>query len=185
MTELGKEKYIAILHAAQSVFLRHGYRKTTMGDLAKEAQMSRPALYLYFKNKDEICRAVAKAMGDSYFQKLDQALPNFEGSLAERLKFIMEVVFTEPYVLFHTSPHANELMSTGYDICDDEVEEVHRRLHIYLVPHLEECCKEDAAFLAHVVVNAARGIKKHCTSEEDLRSSLNKLVDLAVSGSQK
>lgn len=42
----------AILQAALGVFLRYGYKKTSMDDLARAAGMSRQGLYLNFPTKD-------------------------------------------------------------------------------------------------------------------------------------
>lgn len=43
-----------ILDAAKIVFLKKGYFKTTMADIALESGISRRTIYLYFKNKDEL-----------------------------------------------------------------------------------------------------------------------------------
>ena len=51
---MGQEKDDQIIEAATSVFLRYGFRRTTMGDIAEAAGVSRPALYLRFCNKEHI-----------------------------------------------------------------------------------------------------------------------------------
>ncbi len=43
-----------IIVAAKRVFSEKGYSKSTMEDIAKEAELSPGTLYLYFKNKDEL-----------------------------------------------------------------------------------------------------------------------------------
>ena len=43
-----------IMVAAKKVFTAKGFNKTTMEDIAKEAELSPGTLYLYFKNKDEL-----------------------------------------------------------------------------------------------------------------------------------
>jgi AcrR family transcriptional regulator len=43
-----------IIVAAKRVFSIKGFNKTTMEDIAKEAELSPGTLYLYFKNKDEL-----------------------------------------------------------------------------------------------------------------------------------
>tara|TARA_B110000037_G_scaffold14065_1_gene14811 strand:+ start:319 stop:957 length:639 start_codon:yes stop_codon:yes gene_type:complete len=60
----------AFFMAAASAFARNGYRRTTMNDIAEAADMSRPALYQAFKNKEDLyCSAVSymvnKAVGVS------------------------------------------------------------------------------------------------------------------------
>ena len=43
-----------IIVAAKRVFSAKGYSKSTMEDIAREAELSPGTLYLYFKNKDEL-----------------------------------------------------------------------------------------------------------------------------------
>jgi len=43
-----------IMVAAKKVFTAKGFTKTTMEDIAKEAELSPGTIYLYFKNKDEL-----------------------------------------------------------------------------------------------------------------------------------
>lgn len=46
-----------ILNSALGVFLRFGFRKTSMDDLARALDLSRQALYSHFRNKDDLFRA--------------------------------------------------------------------------------------------------------------------------------
>lgn len=43
-----------ILKAAQQVFFRHGFDKTSMEMVAEECQLAKGTLYLYFKSKEEL-----------------------------------------------------------------------------------------------------------------------------------
>ena len=58
-----------VVQAAIGVFLRYGYARTTMADIAQAAGLSRPTLYLEFPDKDAIFHAVVDAMvsGDKKF----------------------------------------------------------------------------------------------------------------------
>ena len=48
-----------ILFAAKSVFIRYGYNKVSMDDIAKALGKSRSTLYHYFKNKKEVFELIA------------------------------------------------------------------------------------------------------------------------------
>ncbi|MCW3807864.1 TetR/AcrR family transcriptional regulator [Plebeiibacterium marinum] len=48
----------SILEAAQGLFSKFGYKKTTMEDIAQELHKGKSSLYYYFKNKEEIFQAV-------------------------------------------------------------------------------------------------------------------------------
>ena len=45
--------------AAKRVFYHKGFAKVTMEDIAREAELSPGTLYLYFKNKDELCASLS------------------------------------------------------------------------------------------------------------------------------
>ncbi len=49
---------VSILEAAQVLFAKFGYKKTTMEDIAQELHKGKSSLYYYFKNKEEIFQAV-------------------------------------------------------------------------------------------------------------------------------
>jgi TetR/AcrR family transcriptional regulator len=47
-----------IITAAETVFAEHGFRGATVDEIAKRAEMSKPNLLYYFKNKKTLYRAV-------------------------------------------------------------------------------------------------------------------------------
>jgi AcrR family transcriptional regulator len=51
-----RSRKAAILVAAQTVFLRYGYRKTSMDDVARAADVSRQGLYVHFASKEDLFR---------------------------------------------------------------------------------------------------------------------------------
>jgi len=52
------ERRLAILQAAERVFFKQGIDATTMADVAKEAELAKGTLYLYFKSKDDLCYGI-------------------------------------------------------------------------------------------------------------------------------
>jgi AcrR family transcriptional regulator len=59
---LGETRRRALLEAAISVFMRYGYRKTSMEEVAAAAQVSRQALYLHFATKEDLFRAAVRTL---------------------------------------------------------------------------------------------------------------------------
>ncbi len=47
-----------IIEGAQKMFMRYGFRKTTMDEIAYAARKGKSSLYYYFKNKEEVFQAV-------------------------------------------------------------------------------------------------------------------------------
>jgi AcrR family transcriptional regulator len=63
-----------ILTAAETVFERHGYDKTILDDLGREAGMNKTSLYYYYPNKEEIFAAVIHRQSEAYIQALESKI---------------------------------------------------------------------------------------------------------------
>jgi AcrR family transcriptional regulator len=85
-----------IVEAATRVFLRKGYRKTTMPDVAREAGLSIGGIYWYFKSKDEIVLAILSQCFQSDLQALETLL-DVDTPAAERVKFFI-TDYLESYI---------------------------------------------------------------------------------------
>jgi AcrR family transcriptional regulator len=96
-----------ILEAAKICFLRYGYGKTSLDDIAKAAGLSRPLLYRKFANKEAIFAALYDAV---FLAQFDKAVPIAAGpgSQGDRLLRMIEVVCVEPYSLILRAPLADE-----------------------------------------------------------------------------
>ncbi|MGI4813310.1 MAG: TetR/AcrR family transcriptional regulator [Janthinobacterium lividum] len=61
------ERRQRVLDAASLTFIRYGYRKTSMDEVAVAADISRQGLYFYFSNKEDLFReAMHKALSDGF-----------------------------------------------------------------------------------------------------------------------
>ena len=63
-----------ILDAADKLFCKNGVEKTTMEQLAAEAGYSKPTLYGYFKDKDEVYFALVLEFMERIVVKVDKAI---------------------------------------------------------------------------------------------------------------
>ncbi len=63
-----------ILYAADKLFCKNGVEKTTMEQLAAEAGYSKPTLYGYFKDKDEVYFALVLEFMEKIVVKVDKAI---------------------------------------------------------------------------------------------------------------
>jgi AcrR family transcriptional regulator len=53
-----EEKERAILRAARSVFVEHGFERARMAEIAKRAGVAEGTIYIYYKTKNDLLRAV-------------------------------------------------------------------------------------------------------------------------------
>jgi len=105
-----------ILKAAYERFAHYGFRRTSMEDIAAEAGVSRAALYLQFRNKEEIFRSLSEEL---HRQALAQAAEVLEGNepLTERLIAAVEAKSLRFVEIAYGSPHGNELLDESNRIC--------------------------------------------------------------------
>ena len=95
-----------IIDGAARVFAERGYRQTTMDQIAQSLQLSKGALYLYFKSKDELYVSVLQSIYERRFELLsgsyqaqDPILVKFD-KILERLGSLMG---QEDYVFIRLS----------------------------------------------------------------------------------
>ncbi|HRE82694.1 MAG TPA: TetR/AcrR family transcriptional regulator [Opitutaceae bacterium] len=74
-----------LLEAALGVFARYGYRKTSMDEVARAAQISRQGLYLHFPNKEELFRATVRHTMESSLSSANHCLARLDLPLPDRL----------------------------------------------------------------------------------------------------
>ena len=88
---LEKQEYV--LQIALRTFLRYGFKKTSMEDIAKAAGLTRQGLYFRFQNKDELLKcSVEKALDDS-MQAVTLALDTKVLSLEEWIFHALDAWF--------------------------------------------------------------------------------------------
>jgi len=83
--DVSEERRPQIIDAAIRVFLRKGYRKATMPDVAREAGLSVGGVYWYFKGKDEIVMDILGQVFQSDLNDLNQLLSS-DAPTAERVR---------------------------------------------------------------------------------------------------
>jgi|JI10StandDraft_1071094.scaffolds.fasta_scaffold299087_3 AcrR family transcriptional regulator len=106
-----------VLASATKVFLAYGFAKATMDDIARAAEMSRPAIYLHFKNKTDIYRSIAL---DMLTLSAAQAKAELErpGPFADRLERAIDVAIISMIASFSTTPHGAEFLDMKSSLAD-------------------------------------------------------------------
>ena len=78
-----------ILDAAGRTFGRYGFRKTTVGDIVRDAGVARATVYKYFSTKDEMFRAVIEREVEDIVATVRVAV-EAESTTRERLRAAIE-----------------------------------------------------------------------------------------------
>jgi AcrR family transcriptional regulator len=83
--EQADARQLAVLDAAVGVFARYGYRKASMDEVARAANVSRQGLYLQFANKEELFRKALEHSLNNQLNAAVAALSRRQDSLERRL----------------------------------------------------------------------------------------------------
>lgn len=107
------ERQDEIIAAAARAFSAFGYRRASMDDIAREAGISRSALYLYYRNKEDIFRSLVQGI-------LSKAVDEMEAALAEpglsAEEALVAAFMAKDGALIEAilgSPHGAELLDVG------------------------------------------------------------------------
>lgn len=141
-----------VLDAAERVFLAYGFQRTTMDDIAKAAEISRPALYLHFRNKTDIYRAGTR-------RRLDEAADMAESRLAGAGPFepkLATAIADSVLALverFCDTPHGEELLDLKNALAAD----LHAAWRARMIAAISKAIAAETA--ASGVDLAGRGLK--------------------------
>ncbi len=100
----------AIQEAAITEFSDRGFAATSMATIAEAAGLSRPALYQYFRNKDDIFAAAFVGLFDAAVDAALAALSR-PGSPAEQLDGYLQRFEGDLWQRMQASPHSDEIMA--------------------------------------------------------------------------
>jgi AcrR family transcriptional regulator len=106
------ERRSAILDAATAVFLRYGYKKTSMDDLARAAGLSRQGLYLSFATKEALFKAGVLRLVETTRAAGEAALARSDRSVEDRILDLFVAVHGQ-LIGEPVAEHMTELMETA------------------------------------------------------------------------
>ena len=169
-----------IVAAATAVFLRYGHARTTMGDVAEEAGISRPALYLVFPRKEDIFAAVIERLIQDRLQQWREALPRLR-SLDRKLHYCCEQWAGEGYDLTKAHPDARDVFNLAFV----PVKEMYTALEAFLADLLRDTLaasklKTTPEQLAQVLIFGMRGLKDIAEDGAHMRRLIALHVDVVL-----
>lgn len=98
-----------LLDAALDVFLRYGFKRTTIGDIAKAAQLSRPSLYARYANKDEVYAAVLELYVHRMMGDLQTAWATCD-TLDQKLDRVWDISIRPSFEMLTANPDASDVI---------------------------------------------------------------------------
>ena len=114
----------SLLQAAIGVFLRYGYRKTSVDDVARAADLSRQGLYLHFATKEELFKEAVIHLATQGRTKMRAALERDDLAIEDRLLGAFVAFKSHAGGDEMPSEHLDELISTANQLVGPAFEEL-------------------------------------------------------------
>jgi AcrR family transcriptional regulator len=178
----GIDRRTRVLDAALLVFARYGYRKASMDDVAKAADISRPGVYFYFSSKPELFRAAVEHALDDSVTAAQLALADPDRPLRERLieafdhwsgRYVGPLA-EEISMLIDSNPELLGTMPVEYPkrflaIVTDALAATDDRPTRTQVPPTD---------VAKTLLSTATGIKRDVDTRDEFRARMTTAIDL-------
>ncbi|GIL01618.1 MAG: TetR family transcriptional regulator [Alphaproteobacteria bacterium] len=184
-----RERRNAILDAGLAMFMRYGFNRVTMDDIAQAAGISRPALYRDFRNKADIYAALAERMLDRAAAAAEVVLTG-PAPLGERLVRAIEVGILDHLAEISASPHGAEILERKEELTGDIVAGWRERMTTALARAIgveARARRLDLArrgfserALAESILDSLEGAKHRSSDPAEWRAATARLVTLAL-----
>jgi AcrR family transcriptional regulator len=183
------DRRTVILDSAFKVFMSYGFKRTTMADIADAAGISRPALYLEFKNKAAIYRAGFVDMLEKTFRAVDAELAS-DAPFPDQLIAALDAAIISPMRRIASMPHGAELFEVKQELADDIGEDWNTVLERTLERAIKRAdaageitlpaATVSAGDLARLIVSTIEGLKKRVEDWNQAEADVSRLIDLMV-----
>jgi AcrR family transcriptional regulator len=187
--EIRSPKPNAILLAALELFTRFGYRKTSIDDIARAAQVAKRTVYLHFENKAAVFLAILQYLGGQVRQRC-LAAERMGGTAVDRLTGLLDAYFGMAFELFSKSAHMPELEETFSKLARARIGNLNTEYEARLARFLRSIEKAGeikgpprgltVEQLVHIVVRAAEGAKHDPEVQGDRKALQRRLRELAI-----
>lgn len=176
-------KRTRIVEQSVAHFTHYGFKRTTMGEIAKLAGISRPTLYAEFDSKEDIFAAAIEWWAQDLS---DELKTHTEGTtnLGDCIKAAFEVLVLKGCEAAERWSFSQELM----DIEDPRVAEAQINARMILARSFAQCIEQTDADLgplnqtteqlAQLLQSAATGLKQDNPDTDELRRALYSLAEM-------
>lgn len=172
----------SIRRAAIGVFTERGYTGTSMANIAEAAGVSRPALYQYFRNREDVFRSALGMVLDDV-NRLALAELGAEGSVVARLEGYLQRGYGDLYEMLSVAANGDEILDAKHSLAADVFEVAQRQRRSGLEQFLTTVSDGDPAAVARaadLLELAPLGLK---ADQPDMSTYRVRLTALATAAS--
>jgi AcrR family transcriptional regulator len=188
-----------IMVAARRVFSDKGYSRATMEDIANEAELSAGTIYLYFKNKDELCASLTLRILQYLQMRVEHVYNEQKLGIREKIASLKEALYDvyefDPLILrnmFHL--HSSETFKNLSSELLDEINRLSRKAIRTIGMVFDDSLKDgtfadhDTTEIAYVVWAVFSGLalweesRKTFAYDVDLKNTLSLAFNIIQAG---
>src|SRR5437899_6753095 len=187
--EGGSAKANAVVLAGLQLFTQYGYRKTSIDDIARAAQVAKRTVYLHFENKAAVFLAILEYLGDQVGQRCTAA-ERAGGTAVDRLTGLLDAYFGMGFELFSKSGHMPELEETFSKLARSRIGDLNTEYQERLARFLRSLEKTGVIGgppqgltveqIVHILMRTAEGTKHDPEGQGDRKALERRLRELAI-----
>jgi AcrR family transcriptional regulator len=182
-------KELRILDVSLKLFLRHGYKKVTMGDIAQAIGVSRPTLYSAFANKEMILSSLLNREIERHTH-VTAALVEKAKSLRDRLEVAFDEWILKPFAEAVHSENGKDLLLNCRSYAPEGYSALYASFEAQLTMILKSEMKKkvggvSAQDVAHILNLATQGLRTSTGTLPDLRRLIEGLITMSLAMADK
>jgi len=176
-----------VFASALTLFGRHGFQRTSMANIAREAGIARATLYLRFPDKRALFNVLASSLVDEALVRAEAAwLP--DASLSENIAATLLAKDLGFFHILNSTPHGAELLELDAELTAPHVARLDAGFAALLTERGREAAQEGAdltAFdgvdgFAAFLATAGSSLKHETRTEEAFRSIVDRLARVSA-----
>jgi TetR/AcrR family transcriptional regulator len=149
-----------ILDGARAAFLRFGFERASIADIATGAGVSRTAVYHYFPGKEDVLRAVVDELHAKSLNEAAEALDKSQ-TLDAALTSLLEAKFGRTLAVVTESPHGVELVDATHRLTGPVTRAADDAFQALVVKALVRHGRiQDVDAVADTLIAAAKGLMR-------------------------
>lgn len=167
------------------IFAHYGFRKTSMGDVARAIGISRQALYNRFDSKEAVFRWAASALVDSARKEALAALGS-DAALADRLLAAYDSWAGQHVDMLRASPHSAEIVAMAGNEASEAANQaeraINRKVAALLIENRVDLSRTRAQDIAYTLYCASKGLMFMAESRAAYLAGMRRAIGVALSG---
>lgn len=171
-----RDKHDRAVKAAAEQFLRYGFQRTTMADIAHASGFSRPALYLLLPGKEHAFEAAVLHLNDVLMAQIESTLESCT-TMRDRLIAICDLWLVQVYGLKLGNPDAKDMDDLAFPVVRTVYARLQDRIAEILADENSDAHPSPVS-LARLLVFSVRGLGATAENLADMQKLTRLEIDL-------